>query len=89
VTSEHVLELTREAIKTLVLLCAPLLGFGLVVGVLTNVFQAVTQITETTLAVVPKILAMLLAFVIFAPWMLDIILDFTTQLYDSIPLIIR
>lgn len=87
--SEHVLELTRSSIKTLVLLSAPLLGFGLVVGVLTNIFQAVTQITETTLAVVPKILAMLLAFVIFSPWMLDLILDFTTQLYDSIPLIIR
>ena len=87
--TETVLELSRQTIKTLVLLSAPLLGFGLVVGVLTNVFQAVTQITETTLAVVPKILAMLIAFVIFAPWMLDVILDFTTQLYDSIPLIIR
>lgn len=87
--SEHVLDLSRHAIKTLVLLSAPVLGFGLVVGVLTNVFQAVTQITETTLSVVPKLLAMLLAFVIFAPWMLDLILDFTTQLYDSIPGIIR
>lgn len=88
-TSEHVLDLMRHSIKTLVLLSAPLLGFGLVVGVLTNVFQAVTQITETTLAVVPKILAMLLAFIIFAPWMLDLILDFTITLYDSIPGIIR
>ncbi len=87
--SEHVLDLMRMSIKTLMLLSAPILGFGLVVGVLTNIFQAVTQITETTLATVPKILAMLLAFVIFAPWMLDLILDFTTQLYDSIPLIIR
>lgn len=88
-TSEHVLDLLRHAIKTLVMLSAPMLGFGLVVGVLTNIFQAVTQITETTLAVVPKILAMLVAFIIFAPWMLDIIIDFTTTLYDSIPGIIR
>ncbi len=87
--SEHVLDLMRHSIKTLVMLSAPMLGFGLVVGVLTNVFQAVTQITETTLAVVPKILAMLVAFIIFAPWMLDLILDFTTTLYDSIPGIIR
>jgi flagellar biosynthetic protein FliQ len=79
----------RHAIRTLIFLSAPLLGFGLVVGVLTNIFQAVTQITETTLSVVPKILAMLLAFVIFAPWMLDLILDFTTQIYDAIPGIIR
>jgi len=88
-TTEHVLDLTRHSIRVLVLLSAPLLGFGLVVGVATNVFQAVTQITETTLSVVPKILAMLLAFVIFAPWMLDLILDFTTTLYDGIPAIIR
>ncbi len=87
--SEHVLDITRQAIKMLVLLSGPVLTFGLVVGVLTNVFQAVTQITETTLAVVPKILAMLLAFVIFAPWMLDLIVNFTTQLYESIPGIIR
>ncbi len=88
-TNEHVLELSRQSIQTLVMLCAPLLGFGLVVGVMTNVFQAVTQITETTLSVVPKILAMLLAFVIFGPWMLDIIIDFTTQIYSAIPSIIR
>jgi flagellar biosynthetic protein FliQ len=88
-TNEHVLELSRQSIQTLVLLCAPLLGFGLVVGVMTNVFQAVTQITETTLSVVPKILAMLLAFVIFGPWMLDLIMDFTTQLYSNIPGVIR
>ncbi len=88
-TNEHVLDLARQSIKTLVLLSAPLLGFGLVVGVMTNVFQAVTQITETTLAVVPKLLAMLIAFVIFAPWMLDLIIDFTTQVYDGIPGIIR
>lgn len=88
-TNEHVLELSRQSIQTLVLLSAPLLGFGLVVGVMTNVFQAVTQITETTLSVVPKILAMLLAFIIFGPWMLDLIIDFTTQIYSNIPGVIR
>jgi flagellar biosynthesis protein FliQ len=87
--SEHVLDLSRLAIKTLVLLSAPMLACGLVVGVMTNVFQAVTQITENTLATIPKILAMLLAFVIFGPWMLDLIVDFTQQIYAGIPGIIR
>ncbi len=72
-----------------VLLAAPLLIFGLVVGVLMNVLQAVTQITETTLAVVPKMAAMLLALIIFSPWMLDLLVDFTTQLYESIPTMVR
>jgi flagellar biosynthesis protein FliQ len=87
--AEHVLDLSRMAIKTLVLLSAPMLACGLIVGVMTNVFQAVTQITENTLAVIPKILAMLLAFVIFGPWMLDVIVDFTEQIFASIPGIIR
>jgi flagellar biosynthesis protein FliQ len=87
--AEHILDITRQALKTACLLAAPILLFGLVVGVLTNVFQAVTQISETTLAVVPKILAMMLAFVIFSPWMIDVISDFTTQLFASIPSVIR
>jgi flagellar biosynthetic protein FliQ len=88
-TSESVLDIIREAMKVAILLSSPLLLFGLVVGVLTNVFQAVTQLSESTLQIVPKIAAMLLAFAIFAPWMLDVIIDFTTQLFTSIPNVIR
>ena len=87
--TEMVLDITRQALKVAVMLSAPLLIFGLVVGVLTNVFQAVTQITETTLSVVPKLVAMLLALVIFSPWMIDVITDFTIQLFENIPSVIR
>jgi len=87
--TEQVLDISRQALKTAVMLSAPLLIFGLVVGLAVNVFQAVTQITETTLAVVPKLLAMLLALLIFAPWMTDLIVDFTTQTFESIPQLIR
>jgi len=87
--SEQVLDITRAAMRVAVLLSAPLLVFGLVVGVITNIFQAVTQISETTLAVVPKIAAILFALVLFSPWMLDVITDFTVQLFESIPQIIR
>lgn len=87
--SDQVLEIIRQAVRVAVLLSAPILAFGLVVGVLTNVFQAVTQISETTLAVVPKFAAMLIALLIFSPWMLDMIMDFTTQLFESIPSVVR
>jgi flagellar biosynthesis protein FliQ len=86
---EQVLDITRQALKVAVMLSAPMLIFGLVVGVATNVLQAVTQISETTLAVVPKLIAMIIALVIFSPWMLDTITDFTTQLYDNIPAVVR
>lgn len=87
--TEQILDITRQAMRVAVLLSAPLLLFGLVVGVLMNVLQAVTQITETTLAVVPKMAAMLLALIVFSPWMLDVLMDFTTQLFESIPSLIR
>ncbi|MBM4303583.1 MAG: flagellar biosynthesis protein FliQ [Deltaproteobacteria bacterium] len=87
--TEQILDITRQAMRVAVLLAAPLLLFGLVVGVLMNVLQAVTQITETTLAVVPKMAAMLLALIIFSPWMLDLLMDFTTTLFESIPSMIR
>ena len=61
--TEQVLDISRQALKVAVLISSPLLIFGLVVGLAVNVFQAVTQITETTLSVVPKLLAMLLALV--------------------------
>lgn len=87
--TEQVLDITRNAIKVAVMLSAPLLIFGLVVGVFVNVFQAVTQITETSLTIVPKMLAIMLALLLFAPWMADVIMDFTTQLFESIPTLIR
>lgn len=87
--TEQVLDISRQALKVAILLSAPMLAFGLVVGVITNVFQAVTQISETTLAVVPKLIAMIVALVLFSPWMLDTIVDFTTQLIENIPSVIR
>ena len=86
---DMVLDITRQALKVAVMLSGPVLIFGLVVGVITNVLQAITQISETTLQVIPKFTAMLLALVIFSPWMMDVISDFTIHLFESIPGIIR
>lgn len=87
--TEQVLDITRQAMKVAIMLSAPVLIFGLVVGLMTNVMQAVTQISESTLQVIPKILAMLLALFIFSPWMIDIMTDFTTQIFEGIPAAIR
>lgn len=87
--TEQVLDITRQAMKVAILLSAPVLVFGLVVGLFTNVLQAVTQISESTLQVIPKMLAMLLALFLFSPWMIDLITDFTTQLFQAIPSIVR
>ncbi|EOC99720.1 flagellar biosynthesis protein FliQ [Caldisalinibacter kiritimatiensis] len=79
-----VISLAQEAMITVLMLSAPMLGFGLLVGLLVSIFQATTQIQEATLAFVPKIVAVIVAFIVFGPWILNVIVDFTTRLFNSI-----
>jgi flagellar biosynthetic protein FliQ len=78
-----VLDVIRETVKVSLLLSAPLLGFGLVMGLIVSVFQAVTQINEATLTFVPKILAIIGALVLFSPWMIDVMTRFTTDIFQQ------
>ncbi len=79
-----VLEIAQEALYTIILTAAPILGLALLVGLVVSIFQATTQIQEPTLTFIPKILAVLFSIVVFGPWMLGVILDFTTRLFGSI-----
>jgi flagellar biosynthesis protein FliQ len=67
----EVLDYGRDAILVLVLVCAPVMGVGMVVGLAVSVVQAVTQIQEMTLTFVPKILAIFLSLLLFMPFMLN------------------
>ncbi len=66
-------------------ICLPLLGVGLVVGLLVSVFQSVTQIQEMTLSFIPKLLALAAVLLVAGPWMLDSIVSYTHDLWASIP----
>ena len=77
------------AIKTAILLAAPMLVAGLVVGVLVSMFQAATQINEMTLVFVPKMLGVAVALLVFFPWMLKLIVVFTQSLIKDLPMYIR
>ena len=70
-TGPEVLDVARDSIMTLVLVSAPLMLVGLVVGVVISLFQALTQIQEMTLVFVPKILAIFVAMLLLLPWMAD------------------
>ena len=74
-----------EALKTAIYLAMPVLAFGLVAGVLVAMFQAATQINEMTLVFIPKMLAVGVAILIFFPWMLQLIMEFTQNVFNSIP----
>ncbi len=78
-TPEFITGYFLEAIKTAIFLSAPMLMVGLLVGILVSIFQAATQINEMTLVFVPKMLAVALALLVFFPWMLRIISDFTSN----------
>ncbi len=82
---EFVTSIGREALFLVLLLSSPLLGFALITGLIISIFQAVTQIQEMTLTFVPKIIVTLLATIIFGPWILRILLNFTSSLLINLP----
>lgn len=84
-TEAQVLEVGRQALWVLVQIALPVLIFGMVAGVLVSLFQAVTQIQEVTLTFVPKIAAVVIALVIFGPWMLATMVAFMVQLFSYVP----
>ncbi|MBI5185960.1 MAG: flagellar biosynthesis protein FliQ [Nitrospinae bacterium] len=88
-TESWVLGFGREAIELTLMLSAPMLGFGLVTGILISIFQAVTSIQEMTLTFIPKILMVFLALLLFFPWLLQSMMGFTVRVFQQIPNIIR
>ncbi len=88
-TPDTIVGLMAETIKVTLLVAAPMLLVGLIVGVLISLFQAVTQIQEMTLVFVPKIVAVLITLIAALPWILGMLMKFTTDLFSSIPMYVR
>ncbi len=84
-TPELIIQLARRSFETTLMLSAPLLIFSLVVGLLISIFQTVTSINEATLAFGPKRVAVMVAMVIFFPWMMSYMSDFTREIFAIIP----
>jgi flagellar biosynthetic protein FliQ len=84
VSSEFVIRLAGEAVYTVLKASAPMLVLALVVGLIVSVFQAATQIQEQTLAFVPKIVIVLLSVLVFGPWILQTLIDYTYNLLDNL-----
>jgi flagellar biosynthetic protein FliQ len=87
-TPEAIMTIGQRALETTMLLAAPLLLAALVIGLLVGVFQAATQINEMTLSFIPKLLGMAATLVIAGPWMLKLLVGYTRELFQSIPMII-
>jgi len=84
-----VTQLARDAIEVTLYLSLPILGIGLIVGLLVSIFQAVTQIQEVTLVFVPKIIVVLVSLLFLSPWMMQKMMHYTEQLLINLPQYVR
>ena len=84
-SGDLVIQLGQEALMIVLLVSAPMLGLGLIVGLAVSVFQATTSIQEQTLAFIPKIIAVFVAILIFGPWMLRIMVEYCRYVLINLP----
>ena len=84
-TPESVIGIGQHALEVTVLLAAPLLLSALAIGLLVSMFQAATQINEVTLSFIPKLMVLVVALMVAGSWMLRLIINYTRQLFESIP----
>ncbi|MBN8413701.1 flagellar biosynthesis protein FliQ [Halomonas denitrificans] len=85
---ETVMSLAYQGMRVTLLLGAPLLLTALLTGLLVSLFQAATQINEMTLSFIPKILAVFAVLVLAGPWLLELIITFTRELFSNIPALV-
>ena len=87
-TPQTVMEIGRQALEITLLVSAPLLMAALVTGLIISVFQAATQINETTLSFIPRLVVMFFTLIFAGPWMLQLMTDYIRRLFESIPAMI-
>ncbi|WP_232697045.1 flagellar biosynthesis protein FliQ [Brevibacillus daliensis] len=83
-TSDMILQIAQSSVYTILIVLAPILGIALLVGLTVSIFQATTQIQEQTLAFIPKIVAVFISLLIFGPWMLQTVVEFTTNIMSNL-----
>lgn len=88
-TPEFVIGFARQSIELALMIAMPMLGVGLLVGIVVSIIQAATQIQEMTLTFIPKVVSICVALLIAFPWILDKMVTFTRDLIINIPNYIR
>jgi len=82
-TPDMAINLCRKAIQTILMISAPMLLAGMLVGLIVSTFQAATQINEQTLTFIPKIVVVFLTLLFFGPWIIHIMVNFTVGLFET------
>ncbi|OQX20185.1 MAG: flagellar biosynthetic protein FliQ [Desulfobulbaceae bacterium A2] len=81
---EFVISLGSKAVQTILLCSAPMLISGLLIGLVISIFQAATQINEQTMTFIPKIVVVFLTVLVFGPWIMNLLVTFTTGILEGI-----
>lgn len=82
-TPDMAINICRKAIQAALLGAGPMLVVGLVVGLIISVFQAATQVNEQAMTMIPKIVAVFLTLLIFAPWLIRMLSAFTIGIFET------
>lgn len=88
-SGDMAIQMGRNALTMVMMVAAPMLVLGLLVGIMVSIFQATTQIQEQTLVFIPKIIAVFVAILVFGPWMLSILVDYTREIFMNLPAMVR
>lgn len=83
-TIEFVVDICRKAVQTALLMAAPMLLAGMIVGLIVSIFQAATQINEQTLTFIPKIVAVFITLLLMTPWLIQTMTSFARGIFTSI-----
>ncbi|ELK44755.1 flagellar biosynthesis protein FliQ [Halobacillus sp. ACCC02827] len=83
-----VISFAKEGIYTVLLISGPVLILALAIGLVVSIFQATTQIQEQTLAFIPKIVAVLIGLIVFGPWMLTNMVEFTANIFNNLNVLV-
>ena len=81
---DMVMSIGAEAIKVMIYIAGPLLLAAMAIGIIVSVLQAITQINEATLTFIPKIIAIVVVLLVMAPWMLEIMKQYSTDIFGNI-----
>jgi len=84
-TPDTVIGVARQALQVTLLVSLPILGIGLIVGVVVSLVQAATQIQEMTLTFVPKIVSIFVGLLLLLPWIMNHLVSYTTEIFHNIP----
>ncbi len=88
-TIDTVVDLGQRAMIVTLMAAGPLLLAGMIVGLLISLFQSVTQVQEITLTFIPKIVAVFIAFIVFLPWMAELVVGLVRELFTNLDQLVR